>query len=149
MKIFLIFGAILGGILGFVSSTIDIFVWYYMGHPPFLIRQGYEDTHLILIIISGIFAGLFYGLILSKLISKKALWEKSGLISILTILIAMFFYSICDIISIKILYLWPNSCAHIVVFFISLLIAYLLSNHSREKDKCRSSNISTTLNEES
>ena len=141
MKRFLIFGAILGEILGLICFSLDILIWDYMGRPPVLIRQDWEDIHLIFLIILGLFAGLLYGSILSLIISLKALKEKAALIFIFTILVAVVFYTIADIISIKYLNIWAYYCVHGAVFIISLVIARIFSRPLLNKAGCINSKI--------
>jgi hypothetical protein len=127
MMRFIIFGMFLGGFLGFISSSLDIVIWNSMGRPDILIRPGWEEIGIVVMIISGIFVGLLYGLILNATIRPDDLKVNASFIFFITVFVALVIYTVADFFSIKLFNIWPWFCAHVIVFLISLAIASLRS----------------------
>lgn len=127
MKRFIVFGMFLGGFLGFISSSLDIVIWNSMGRPDVLIRPGWEEIGIIVMIISGMFVGLLYGLILNAIIGPEDLKANASFVFFVTVFIALVIYAAADFFSIKLFNIWPWLCAHVIVFLISLAVARLRS----------------------
>lgn len=125
MMRFMVFGMFLGGFLGFISSSLDIVIWNSMGRPDVLIRPGWEEIGIVVMIISGIFVGLLYGLILNATIRPENLKANASFIFLITVFVALVIYTAADFFSIKLFNIWPWFCAHVIVFLSSLAVARL------------------------
>jgi len=127
MMRFVVFGIFLGGFLGFVSSSLGIVIWNSMGRPDVLVRTGWEEIEIVVMIISGMFVGLLYGLILNATIRPEDLKANASFVFIVTVFVAVLIYAGADFFSIKLFNVLPSFCAHAVVFLISLTVARLRS----------------------
>lgn len=130
-KRFLAFGILLGIALGVLGSSIEILVWIWKGRPAVLIRRGWEDTHIAVMVVCGLLAGCLYGTILSQVIGPNGLRARGAFVFLLTLVAGIVFYGSGAFISIALDRVWPSLWANVAIFLTSLVVARVLSRNPR------------------
>ncbi|MHC4166704.1 MAG: hypothetical protein ACYSWQ_07090 [Planctomycetota bacterium] len=129
--IFVTFGILLGGALGVLGSSLEILVWISRGRPEILIRRGWEDIHIVFMVVSGLVAGLIYGIILPQIVRPQAFKANAAFIFLLSLIAGVVLYTLAAFVSITLNRPWPSFSANLAVFLVSLAIAHFLSRRSR------------------
>lgn len=131
MKKLLVFGMLIGAALGLLGGGIDILIWSSTGRPDVLVRPGWERVHIGMTFVGGLLAGLIYAAILSNMIDRKSLHRKAAFILSGTFLVAIATYAATDLLSVRVLNIYPWLGGHLVVFLTALAIARLVAGPPR------------------
>ncbi len=114
---------LLGGALGLLGSALDILIWSSMERPEVLVRLGCERIHIGVTVSGGLVAGLVYGAILSGMVDPRGLRKNVAFVLPATLLVATASYAAGDLLSIRIMNIYPWLGAHLVAFLAALAIA--------------------------
>ena len=124
------FGMLLGGILGLMTLTIDIWTGQITGGGGMAIRPGWEGFAVITMVSFGSMAGLVYAVTLYALGRRDGVRKHELAIFLSTLLAGAVLYVAADFLTVKEGYL-PWVLAQPTVYLVGLMMAWLMARPSR------------------
>jgi hypothetical protein len=125
-------GCILGFCLGILSSICSSVSLKALGRPDFLIRPGWEDLHVAMMAIGGVFAGALLGALLLAI--QNVTRSRIPIIPLcsVTLLEGAVFFVTLDYVSISTENLNIHLSGHAIVFVVAVVNALMLVKKPKE-----------------
>jgi hypothetical protein len=134
VEFLVIYGIFLGICLGLLSSIATLTLWNQFGRPDRIVRDGWEDIHVVFMMGCGGGVGVLYGVLLCKIKNRPRTYTMWLIAFVLTMIESSVVYFIGDYIEFGLIPGFSICLEHPIVFLLSLVTVALVGRLSSKKD---------------